>query len=47
MWQMDTYNAFLYGDLDHVIHMEQPMGFVSETHPNYICKLMKALYGLK
>ncbi|KAI3789909.1 hypothetical protein L2E82_02715 [Cichorium intybus] len=47
LWQMDVSNAFLYGDLDHVIHMEQPMGFVSVQHPKFVCKLKKALYGLK
>ncbi|KAJ0434593.1 putative RNA-directed DNA polymerase [Helianthus annuus] len=45
--QMDVCNAFLYGDLDHTIHMEQPKGFESKEHPNYVCKLRKAIYGLK
>lgn len=42
---MGVSNAFLYGDLDHVIHMEQPKGFESGVHPE--CKLKKAIYGLK
>ncbi|KAJ0865146.1 putative RNA-directed DNA polymerase [Helianthus annuus] len=45
--QMDVKNVFLYGDLDHTIHMEQPKGFVSEMFPNHVCKLNKAIYGLK
>nr|KAJ0209292.1 hypothetical protein LSAT_V11C400159620 [Lactuca sativa] len=45
--KMDVCNAFLYGNIDHVIHMEQPLGFRSETRPSYVCKLKKALYGLK
>lgn len=47
LWKMDVSKTFLYGDLDHVIHMEQPMGFESTKYPNYVCKLKKALYGLK
>lgn len=47
LWQMDVSNAFLYGELDRVIHMEQTLGFVSKSNPNPVCKLKKALYGLK
>lgn len=47
LWQMDVNNAFLYGDLDHVIHMEQPKGFESEKYQDYVCKLKKAIYRLK
>jgi histone deacetylase 1/2 len=27
--------------------MEQPLGYVDQTHPNLICRLKKNLYGLK
>lgn len=47
LWQMDVHNAFLYGELDHVIYMMQPTGFESQEHLEYVCKLKKAIYGLK
>ena len=45
--QMDVKTAFLYGNLEQEIYMEQPEGFVSPAYPNHVCKLQKALYGLK
>ncbi len=27
--------------------MEQPLGYVDQTHPNLVCKLKKVLHGLK
>ena len=47
LWQLAVKNAFLYGELDHAIFMEQPQGFVSLEFPNHVCRLKKALYGLK
>ncbi|KAH9664249.1 Integrase catalytic domain-containing protein [Citrus sinensis] len=43
--QIDINNAFLNGDLTEDVYMQQTEGFVSEG--GYICKLNKALYGLK
>ena len=45
--QMDVVTAFLNGDVDEDIYMEQPSGCIDPTRPNHVCKLNKALYGLK
>lgn len=45
--QMDVKSAFLNGDLNGDIHMTQPEDFVDNRYPEYVCKLIKALYGLK
>ncbi|KAJ9504623.1 hypothetical protein QJQ45_013610 [Haematococcus lacustris] len=46
--QIDVEAAFLNGTLqpDEVIHVQQPEGF-EEGSPNTVCRLQKALYGLR
>ncbi len=44
--QMDVKIAFLNGDLEEEIYMEQPEGFTQEGE-NLVCKFHKSLYGLK
>ena len=45
--QMDVKTAFLNGDLDEEIYMEQPEGFAAPGQEKKVCKLVKSLYGLK
>ena len=45
--QMDVKTAFLYGDLEEEIYMEQPERFLVKGKEDYVCKLKKSLYGLK
>jgi len=45
--QMDVKTAFLHGDLDEEIYMEQPEGFKVKNKENLVCRLKKSLYGLK
>ncbi|KAL0289693.1 UNVERIFIED_CONTAM: protein ARABIDILLO 2 [Sesamum angustifolium] len=48
MYQMDIKNAFLYGDLNETVYMEQPPGYVAQGEKQcMVCKLKKAIYGLK
>ena len=45
--QMDVKTAFLNGELEEEIYMEQPDGFVVDGQEGKVCKLLKSLYGLR
>ena len=47
MEQADIDTAFLWSDIDEDIYMQQPEGHTDPVHPEYVCKLLKSLYGLK
>ena len=44
---LDIKTAFLYGELDKEIYMEQPEGFVKKGQEGHVCRLLKAIYSLK
>eukprot|EP00253_Pinus_taeda_P029057 PITA_29057 len=47
VFQIVVKSAFLNGDLEEEVYMEQPDGFILRNDPKLVCRLKKALYGLK
>ena len=45
--QLYVNNAFLQGTLSDEVYVSQPQGFVDQDRPHHVCRLRKALYGLK
>jgi len=45
--QLDVKSAFLNGDLKEEVYLMQPERFVKKGKEHLVCRLKKALYGLK
>jgi hypothetical protein len=44
--QLDVKTAFLHGDLEEEIYMQQPQWYEFKGKENLVCMLKKSLYGL-
>jgi hypothetical protein len=47
MQHVDITTVFLNGELAEEIYMMQPEGFVKKGNEDKVCRLKKAIYGLK
>ena len=45
--QLDVNNAFCQDRLFEDVYMALPSGFIDFDHPTSVCKLRKAIFGLK
>ena len=44
---MDVKGAFLHGEMDTETYMQQPEGYEDPDHPDWVCHLLRTIYGLK
>lgn len=45
--QFDVKCAYIYGNIDKVVYMKQPLGFEDPNHANIVCLLQRSLYGCR
>ena len=45
--QMDVKTTFLNGLIEKEVYIEQPLGFEMHGRESHVCRLKKALYGMK
>ena len=44
---MDVKTAFLNAVVEEEVYVEKPLGFETHDRESHVCRLKKALYGLK
>ena len=47
VYQMDMKSAFLNGELEDEVYVQQPPGFEHPEYQDFVYRLIKALYGVK
>ena len=47
IYQLDVKSAFLHGELNEEVFVEQPRGYEKKGNEQKVYKLKRALYGLK
>jgi len=47
LWSLDISHAYLNGEMDVPVYMEQPEGFMQGDQKRTVCLLNKSLYGSK
>ena len=47
MYQLDVKSAFLQGEPNESVYVEQPQGYEKKGEEHKVYKLKRALYGLK
>ena len=47
VYQLDVKSAFLNGEIEEEVYVEQPQGYKVQGEEDKVYRLKKALYGLK